>query len=162
MGTFVLIWGFTLNKSMFKMWNNPSALYILEWSRILQISIFVHVSVKGFWILNMLSENNTWIIVWYVRRWCYFLESTMLLHWKWHHIIVHDFSVCPSICTFSLRHNILPTLRFTLYCSTSSDTIWWHISGSTLDQVLACCLAVPRHYLNQCWYIISKMRWHSP
>ena len=42
-----------------------------------------------------------------------------------------------------------------------SDTIWWHKSGSTLAQVMACCLMAPSHYLNQCWLIISKVQWHS-
>ena len=31
-----------------------------------------------------------------------------------------------------------------------SDTIWRHKSGSTLAQVMACCLMAPSHYLNQC------------
>ena len=30
------------------------------------------------------------------------------------------------------------------------DAIWWHRSGSTLVQVIACCLTAPSHYLNQC------------
>ena len=42
-----------------------------------------------------------------------------------------------------------------------SDTIWHHKSGSTLAQVMACCLRAPSHYLNQCWLIISKVQWHS-
>ena len=42
-----------------------------------------------------------------------------------------------------------------------SDTIWRHRSGSTLAQVMACCLTAPSHYLNQCWLIISKVLWHS-
>ena len=33
-----------------------------------------------------------------------------------------------------------------------SDAIWWQ-SGSTLAQVMACCLTAPSHYLNQCWLI---------
>ena len=37
------------------------------------------------------------------------------------------------------------------------DTIWRHRSRSTLDQVMACCLTAPSHYLNQCWLIISKV-----
>ena len=41
-----------------------------------------------------------------------------------------------------------------------SDTIWRHIAGSTLAQVMACCLTAPSHYLNQCWLIISKVQWH--
>ena len=33
----------------------------------------------------------------------------------------------------------------------SCDVIWWHRSGSTLAQVMACCLMAPSHYLNQSW-----------
>ena len=36
-----------------------------------------------------------------------------------------------------------------------SDTIWWHRSGSTFAQVMACCLAAPSHYLNQCCHVSS-------
>ena len=39
---------------------------------------------------------------------------------------------------------------------------WQHWTGSTLTQVLACCLMAPSHYLNQCWLIISKVKWQSP
>ena len=42
-----------------------------------------------------------------------------------------------------------------------SDAIWRQRSGSTLAQVMACCLTEPSHYLNQCWLIISKVYWHS-
>ena len=48
-----------------------------------------------------------------------------------------------------------------------SDTIWWKRSGSTLAQVMACCLAAPSHYLNQCWLnrigipIIKIIWYHS-
>ena len=42
-----------------------------------------------------------------------------------------------------------------------SDAIWRHRSGSTLAQVMACCLTAPSHYLTQCWLIISKAQWHS-
>ena len=41
-----------------------------------------------------------------------------------------------------------------------SDTIWWHSSVSKLDQVMACCLTAPSHYLNQCWLFINKAHWH--
>ena len=42
-----------------------------------------------------------------------------------------------------------------------SDVIWRQRSGSTSAQVMACCLTAPSHYLNQCWLIISKVKWHS-
>ena len=34
------------------------------------------------------------------------------------------------------------------------------MSGSTLDQVMACCLMTPSHYLNQCWVIIKGVLYH--
>ena len=52
----------------------------------------------------------------------------------------------------------------TLKCSRFTETemlFWWQRSGSTLAQVMACCLTAPSHYLNQCWLIISKVQWHS-
>ena len=42
-----------------------------------------------------------------------------------------------------------------------SDTIWRQRSGSTLAQVMDCCLTAPSHYLNQCWLIISEVQRHS-
>ena len=41
-----------------------------------------------------------------------------------------------------------------------SDAIWRQGSGSTLAQVMACCLTAPSHYLNQCWLIISEIQWN--
>ena len=40
-----------------------------------------------------------------------------------------------------------------------SDAIWQHRSGSTIAQVMACCLTGSSHYPNQCWLIISKDLW---
>ena len=42
-----------------------------------------------------------------------------------------------------------------------NDATWQQRSGSTLAQVMACCLTAPSHYLNQCWLIISEVQWHS-
>ena len=42
-----------------------------------------------------------------------------------------------------------------------SDVIWRQGSGSTLAQVMACCLTAPSHYMNQCWLIISKVQRYS-
>ena len=43
-----------------------------------------------------------------------------------------------------------------------SDAIGQQRSGSTLAQVMACCLMAPSHYLNQCSLLISDILWHSP
>ena len=42
------------------------------------------------------------------------------------------------------------------------DAICWHITGLTLAQVMACCLAAPSHYLNQCWFVIIEINHYSP
>ena len=42
-----------------------------------------------------------------------------------------------------------------------SDAIWRHISGSTLAQIIVCCLTTPINYLYQCWLIIKVVMWHS-
>ena len=43
-----------------------------------------------------------------------------------------------------------------------SEAIWWDRSGSTLAQVMACCLTAPSHYLNQCRLITNRVLCHSP
>ena len=43
-----------------------------------------------------------------------------------------------------------------------SDAIWRHRSGSTLAQVMACCLTAPSHYADHCWLITNCILWHSP
>ena len=42
-----------------------------------------------------------------------------------------------------------------------NDAIWQQRSGSTLARVMPCCLTAPTHYLNQCWFTISKIHQHS-
>ena len=39
------------------------------------------------------------------------------------------------------------------------DAIWRQGSKSTLVQVMTCCLTAPIHYQNQCWFIITKVKW---
>ena len=40
-----------------------------------------------------------------------------------------------------------------------ADSTRWHRYGSTLAQVMACCLAATSHYLNQYWLIIRQVLW---
>ena len=61
----------------------------------------------------------------------------------------------------SLPENLGILIRISFNSLGPSDAIWRHKSGSTLAQVMACCLTAPSHYLNQCWLIISKVLWHS-
>ena len=38
-----------------------------------------------------------------------------------------------------------------------SSAIWQQWSGSTLVQIMACCLMASSHYLNQCWLLINRV-----
>ena len=43
-----------------------------------------------------------------------------------------------------------------------SDAILRQGSGSTLAQVMTCCLTAPSHCLNQCWLIFCGVLYNSP
>ena len=51
-----------------------------------------------------------------------------------------------------------------LACDTlwPNDDIWRHRFGSTMAQVIACCLMAPSHYLNQCLILFDNLLWYSP
>ena len=42
------------------------------------------------------------------------------------------------------------------------DAIWGYRSGSTMNQVMACCLTATSHYLIQCWLAIRGVLRNSP
>ena len=60
-----------------------------------------------------------------------------------------------------MERNALYHVRISLNSLGPSNAIWQQRSGSTLAQVMACCLTAPSHYLNQSWFFISKFEWHS-
>ena len=41
----------------------------------------------------------------------------------------------------------------------TGDAMWHNRTGSTLAQVMACCLTALNHNMYQCWLIISKVQW---
>ena len=78
--------------------------------------------------------------------------------WSLHRI---SYFMIYTLCkTFHLFQTIHHLKRFNPLWP--SDSIWQHRFGSTLVQVMACCLMAPSHYLNQCWPVINKVFWHSP
>ena len=60
-----------------------------------------------------------------------------------------------NLCVFS-KISLVSLYRF--HC----NTIWRHRSGSTWAHIVACCLAAPKHYLNQLWLIIKEVLRHIP
>ena len=69
------------------------------------------------------------------------------------------------ICIWSRCHLQGAIVTASVYLFNSlrpGDAIWQHRTGSTLAQVMACCLTAPSHYLNQYWLIINWILWHLP
>ena len=77
---------------------------------------------------------------------------------------------CPTHKSFLILSMFVCLISW-LFCNTRTkphlnslwpnDAIWWQRSESTMAQVMASCLTVPSHYLDQCWLIISEVQWHS-
>ena len=73
----------------------------------------------------------------------------------------------PNIYAWAIDNKVRGAIWFwnshqTLHTSLRpSEVVWWHRLGSTLAQVMACCLTAPVQNLDQCWLIISKIQWHS-
>ena len=58
----------------------------------------------------------------------------------------------------------LGKVKFCAFCFSTkwpSFWVWWQKTGSTLTQVMACCLMATSHYLNQWWLIIKEVQWQS-
>ena len=120
----------------------------------------------------MFSLICAWISGWVNNR-----EAGDLRRYRTHYgviVMVSEFgtehgSTNAGLCTnlqndLTIEMEILEEREFAISEFNSlwpSDTIWRHRSGSTLAQVMACCLTAPSHYLNQCWLIINKVQWHS-
>ena len=59
------------------------------------------------------------------------------------------------------KREVTPLLKHWNLCIKSlrsSNAIWWHGTGTTLAQVMACCLTAPSRYLNHCWLIINEVQ----
>ena len=80
------------------------------------------------------------------------VTKSNLKTWRWYSSS-HSTSKTSALDTHAILHDINSLWP--------NDTLWWQRSGSTLAQVIACCLTAPSHYLNQGWLTISKVHWHS-
>ena len=82
-----------------------------------------------------------------------------IFRWPWHQMGKFRFRKMSQIANFvRIFQQVVDSLW-------PGDAIWQHTAGSTLAQVMACCLMAPSHYLNQCWLVITKIQWrqfHKP
>ena len=86
----------------------------------------------------------------------YIKLQTILMPMLRKHIQIH------IIKTFSkFSHTCVKCLSYIIDSLWPSDTISRQRYGSTLSQVMACCVTAPSHYLNQCWLIMIAVQWHS-
>ena len=68
-------------------------------------------------------------------------------------VLSYDKNKFKLIYSYGLHDSIINSLRLW--------HLWWQRSGSTLLQVMACCLMAPSHYLNQCWLLINEVLWYA-
>ena len=87
------------------------------------------------------SANNGWL--------CHNEGWTIYIHHCLSHFVVVGCSVPVILCRLCLSEININSMW-------PCDITWWHRSGSTLAQVMACCLMATSHYLNQCWLIINE------
>ena len=86
---------------------------------------------------------------WYIR-----LSTTKhhlkyaVIYYFWLFVYLH------VVCIFV--HQIYPSSLIWFYQLWPSDAIWRQRSGTTLPQLMACCLTAPSHYINQCWLITVR------
>ena len=85
----------------------------------------------------------------------------------WHVIIGSNNSMLPNryprlnrmlIFAFMYCKNLVINAINSLW---PSDAIWPRRYWSAMITVMACCRAAPSHYVNQCWFIMNEILWHS-
>ena len=111
--------------------------------------------------LNTDCVSKPWSFCYTASHWWSSTWPWLSISWQFPLAVTEQpWNYCPSCWRYSLSwckrwaQNMFNSLW-------PSDAIWRQKSGSTLAQVMACCLTAPSHYLNQCWFIISKVLWHS-
>ena len=114
-----------------------------------QVQVYILYIYIQDWNLNGQAHNRESILAPDCVR-----PSTDIMLWT---CLFLRISLTITLCCVSIYVDQVTGIIFLW----ASDTIWWHRSGSTLAQVMACCLTVPSHYLNKCWLIIKCALWHS-
>ena len=69
----------------------------------------------------------------------------------------------PWCIPWCIPENVLEVLLQNGWCLThcgAGDAMLWHISRSTLTQVMVCCMTAASHYQNQCWLVNMALQ-HS-
>ena len=119
---------------------------------LVKLGLKVTTQIISDGIIGMIMKILIWVIpiILYLKAWGLILLSlTDITVWirNYNHSFMWNVVTQPFLISVPVQLNSLRPC----------DTIWRHISGSTLAQVMACCLTAPSHYPNQCWLITSKV-----
>ena len=113
---------------------------------------------QPFWLsLNLITY-------WGLNKWWTFCRQHFQMHFLDSKLLYFDLSF-PDFCSYRSNWQFHKSSRWWLdakqifYSLWPNDTICWHTNEPTLARVMACCLMMLRHYLNQCRLIIRHVQW---
>ena len=127
---------------------------------------FVEWTTSAAYILTTyILTKRTDFFIWHSER-------CLSNRWKknWSTIIISCIFFTRSITQFykqqQLRHYFnlhapAPSAEVPRWVDKRIDATWQHRPGSTLAQIMACCLMSPSHYLNQRCLFVKGFVWHS-
>ena len=168
---------FGLSASIYKyVWGQKDTfkLSIILTSAFVLFLICLNITLLTHWVWDTaailqstISKAFSWMkffIFWFIFQWSLFLSVQLTINQHWFRywlgtkqVTMHNLNPWWS----SLLMHVWITQPQWVNSLRPSDAIWRHRSGSTLAQVMVCCLTAPSHYLNQCWLVISEVQWHS-
>ena len=98
----------------------------------------------------------------------YFNNIIFGILWNFWHGGFHELQLVVNHKIWFSSKKILYMKEWSILCNSFMNSLWandaigWYRYGSTLTQVMACCLMAPSRYLNQCWLLsISRVLWHN-
>ena len=110
----------------------------------------------SFW--HKLSTNNMLVVIYA----CVYISKPYIIHKCFHQLKKHFFKFWLKLWILHCVLKAWTTFMWMYFNSLwPNDAIWRRRSGSTLAQVMACCLTALSHYMNTWWFTISKVHWHS-
>ena len=110
------------------------------------IQAITHVSLSSHKLIGWYTENSrvNWMDDLFFRKWNTFHHVSHLTN------------------NNNFHRNLQCTLGMLMALMMGTELLNSCRSGSTLAQVMACCLMAPSNYLNQCRLVISGVLWHFP
>ena len=138
-------------------WPYPSGHRLLHSPSLVAVGLSV-----GYWTWPPIGWHHSFLIGWSKDR--FGLPSAPLHYGRTCPVGIPTVFQTPVSLSLLLLSCDISRQAINRHCVNSlwpSDAIWRQRNGSTLNQVMACCLMAPSHYLNQYWFIIGMVQWLS-